>query len=403
MEALATGSWLTRQRVVRIAILMGIASLLSLAWLFGFGHGTLDPMGRPLGTDFVNVWTAGKMALEGNGIESWHPDKFIAAQRALSGGEPAGTYIWIYPPPFLLAAALLAILPYLVALIVWQLTTLAGFTWMMRRLVPKRETVLLTLAAPATLICLTHGQNGFLTALLLGAGLALLDRRPLLAGLLFGCLIYKPQFGIVLPIVLIAGRHWRSVAGAILSAATLVAATIAIWGWAAWQAFFISMAAARQIVIEQGGATWYKLMSPFSAVRLWGGGIELAYAVQACATAAAIAVVVFLALRDNTRLRNAAVAAAVLAATPYVFDYDFIVLGPALAWLWLDGEENGFLPWDRSLMALAWISPLFARQIAHFALVPLGLAAVLVLLFLPVRRSIVRASPFRRSRAAFAP
>lgn len=384
-------------------MLMGIASLLSLAWLFGFGHGTVDPMGRPLGTDFVNVWTAGKMALEGNGIESWHPDKFIAAQHALSGGQPEGTYIWIYPPPFLLAAALLAILPYLIALIVWQLTTLAGFTWMMRRLVPKRETMLLTLAAPATLICLTHGQNGFLTALLLGAGLALLDRRPLLAGLLFGCLIYKPQFGIVLPIVLIAGRHWRSVAGAILSATTLVAATIAIWGWAAWQAFFTSMAAARQIVIEQGGATWYKLMSPFSAVRLWGGGIELAYAVQACATAAAMAVVVFLALRDNTRLRNAAVAAAVLAATPYVFDYDFVVLGPALAWLWLDGEENGFLPWDRSLMALAWISPLFARQIAHFALVPLGLAAVLVLLFLPVRRSIVRASPFRRSRAAFAP
>ncbi len=157
-----------------------------------------------------------------------------------------------------------------------------------------------------------------------------------------------------------------------------------------------------RVALEQGRTGWYKIMSPFSAVRMWGGTIPAAYAVQLAFTAAAMAVVAFLSLRDTAHLRNAAVAAAVILSTPYVLDYDFVVLGLGIAWLWLDGEKEGFLPWDRSLMALSWAGPLVARQIAHFTYLPLGLATVLVMLALPLRRSIVRASPSRRSREAFA-
>ena len=106
---------------------------------------------------------------------------------------------------------------------------------------PRRETLLLVLAAPVTLICLTHGHNGFLTALLLGGGLMLLDRRPLVAGLLFGCLIYKPQFALILPSLLLAGRNWRAIGGACVSAALLIALTLALWGWPVWQAFLDSL------------------------------------------------------------------------------------------------------------------------------------------------------------------
>jgi hypothetical protein len=169
-----------------------------------------------------------------------------------------------------------------------------------------------------------------------------------------------------------------------------------------WQAFIDSLPLTRDVVLEQGRTGWYKIMSPFSAVRMWGGTIPAAYAVQSVFTAIAIAAVAFLSLRDNARLRSSAVAAAVILATPYVLDYDFVVLGLAIAWLWLDGDEKGFLPWDRTLLALAWVAPLAARQIAHFTYLPVGLATVLVMLALPVRRSIVRASPFRRSREAFA-
>jgi hypothetical protein len=404
VKALASGNWLTRERVVWVPALFGIVSVVMIAWLFAKATGTLDAFGRPLGTDFSNVWTAGKMALEGRAADAWVWKDHFAVQQALHHRADVNFYGWHYPPPFLLIAAALAALPYVPALIVWQLATLIPFTWMMMRLVPRWETILLVLAAPVTFICLTHGHNGFLTALLLGGGLMLLDKRPFVAGLLFGCLIYKPQFALILPPLLLATRNWRAIGGAVLSAGVLIALTVAIWGWPVWQAFLDSLPLTRHVVIEQGATGWHKILSPFAAIRMWGGGIAFAYAVQLAATLAVIAAVVWIAwTRKSLELRNALVCAAVLIATPYVLDYDYVVLLPALAFLWLDGERHGFLPWDKTLMALVWAAPLAARQIAQFTYVPVGLATAVIVAVIALRRAMLRASPSRHSRAASAP
>ena len=96
---------------------------------------------------------------------------------------------------------------------------------------------------------------------------------------------------------------------------------------------------------------------------------------------------------------TAAVSAAVLLSTPYVLDYDFVVLGLGIAWLWKDGEDHGFGPWERILLAFSWIAPLFARSLAEYTLIPLGfLSAVAVLAI-----ALVRASPSRRSHGSSAP
>ena len=86
-----------------------------------------------------------------------------------------------------------------------------------------------------------HGHNGFLTALLLGGGLMLLEKRPFVAGLLLGCLVYKPQFALVLPLLLLVLWNWRAIAGAAVSSLALIAITLAIWGWPVWQAFIDSL------------------------------------------------------------------------------------------------------------------------------------------------------------------
>lgn len=401
MEILATGSWLTIERVRRIAAISGAATVLMLVWLFASSKGTLDWMGRPLGTDFSNVWTAGWMALQGRAVEAWSWPAHFEVQRAFHGSPTVDVFGWHYPPPFLLVAAALATMPYVPALIVWQLATLVPFVLLMQRLVPGRDGLLLTLAAPVVLVCLGHGHNGFLTALLLAGGLMLLDKKPFWAGVLFGCLIYKPQFGLVLPVLLLAGRHWRAIAGALISAAVLVGMTWFVWGWPVWQAFVGSLSLTRTIVIEQGATGFHKIMSPFAAVRMWGGGIEAGYALQLVFTVAAIAIVAWLALiRERKSLVNALVCVAVVVSTPYVLDYDLVVLLPALAWLWIDGREHGFNRWDLSLMAFVWTAPLIAREVAENTLVPLGLISVLIVAVIALRR--VTASPFRRSRAAFA-
>lgn len=407
--SLATGSWLTRERMRIFAIASAAATLFSLAYLLGTAHGTLDAWGRPLGTDFSNVYAAGRMALDGQASGAWDWGRHYAVQQQLHGDPQVPFYGWHYPPPFLLVASWLALLPYTAALALWQGTTLTGAVLLARRIVPDRRTLFYALAAPITFICLGHGQNGFLTAALLGGGLLLLDRRPFVAGLLLGCLVYKPQFALLIPPLLVVGGHWRAFLGATFSCGALILASLAWWGWPVWEAFLHSLPLTREVVIEAGTTGWGKIQSPFAMTRMWGGGIALSYAVQAFATAGSIGGALWLTRTAGAAQRNAAAAAAALLSTPYVLDYDFVLLGIGAAFLIRDGMQRGFLTWEKSLLAFVWIAPLFARQLATFALLPIGQATAAIVLGLAIRRAImlddaattiVRASPFRRSRAA---
>src|SRR5439155_21513049 len=105
--------------------------------------------------------------------------------------------------------------------------------WIVRRL----PAIALALACPYTAWNFLAGQNGFLTGALLGAGLLCLERRPILAGVFIGCLTYKPQFGILFPVALIAARQWRVCVSTALTAIVLAAASVAAFGLDAWLAF----------------------------------------------------------------------------------------------------------------------------------------------------------------------
>src|SRR5207244_366457 len=74
------------------------------------------------------------------------------------------------------------------------------------------------------------GQNAFLTLALLLAGVGLLGRRDFAAGAILGLLSYKPQLAIMVPVALLAARHWRAIAGAALSASFAVALSPALFG-----------------------------------------------------------------------------------------------------------------------------------------------------------------------------
>ena len=400
--AIRSGDWLTRERAMRIGVICGLVSLAILGYLLATSSGTLDWRGRPLGTDFSQVWTAGRMALDGRAAEVWNWDAHRAVQEAFHGPRLAEWYGWHYPPPFLLLAATLATMPYLLSLFVWQAATLVPFAWMIRRYTERPEAWLFVLAAPVTLICLMHGHNGFLTALLLGGGLMLLDKRPFVAGLLLGCLVYKPQFALIIPGVLLVGGHMRmligrraiAVLGAGISSLSLLALTFVVWGEPVWQAFFDSLALTQSVVIEQGRTGWEKIMSPFSAARSWGASVEVATMVWGIFFLGALALTLWLAHKARPDLRNAAVTAAVLISTPYVLDYDYVVLLAGIAFLWRDATRHGWLSWEKSALALVWIAPLVARNIAALTLFPLGLLTALLVLGLAVRRFLT-ASPSR--------
>ncbi|MET0370999.1 MAG: glycosyltransferase family 87 protein [Sphingobium sp.] len=380
----------TRARVRLTAILVLASTVIGLLYLFLTAHGTVDALGRPLGTDFSNVWTAGWMADHGRAAEAWSWPIHHEVQKAIHHDPKIPFYGWHYPPPFLLIATLLASLPYVAALAIWQGTTLAMTLALVRRILPgDRDALLVALGAPVVLVCLGHGQNAFLTASLLGGGMLLLDRRPWIAGILLGALVYKPQFAVLIPVLIAARGNWRAFASAGLTVGALCAVTLAIWGWPVWQAFIDSLPLTRHIIIEAGATGWEKIQSPFSAIRQWGGPIALAYAVQSIVAACAIVVAALVAWRGSMEVRGAAALSAALLCTPYVLDYDFVLLGMAIAFLYADMRRRGALPFEPSWLAFAWMAPLFGRTVSAGTHIPINLIAAVAVLYLAGRRAVI--------------
>ena len=197
---------------------------------------------------------------------------------------------------------------------------------------PRFEAAVL-LAFPAFLVNAGHGQNGFLSAALIGAGALQLERRPIVAGLLFGALVYKPQLALMIPIGLIASRRWTALAAAAAAAAALCAATYLIWGEAVWRGFVDASPLARA-ALERHLVGDEKMQSVFAAVRLLHGPLALAYGAQGLTALAAAAALFWLQRRDfRGPSEAAALVAATLLASPFLLDYDLTLLAFPLAYL----------------------------------------------------------------------
>ncbi len=309
-DILRSGAWLSRERIRLVAAAVLIASVAGLLYLAVTANRLVDTQGRPLGTDFSSFYAAGTYVLDGDPEARFDRARRHAREQAIFG-KATPFYSWFYPPFFLAVAAVLALMPYGLALVVWQAVTLGLYLLSIRAiLTPIRRRpsaglilsakppdnhlwLLVALAFPAALVNIGHGQNGFLTAALLGGALLKLDRRPLVAGILLGLLAYKPQFGLMIPIALAAGGRWRSFAAAAATVALLVVATTLAFGPQVWPAFFDSTRVAR-LAVEQGGVDWYKMQSVFAWARMWDAPIPLAYALQGAMTVALGGAVVWL-------------------------------------------------------------------------------------------------------------
>jgi hypothetical protein len=393
-EALRSGSWLTPERLTTYPMMIVALGLVGLVISWWTGDTPLtDRFGRPIGTDFAGVYTAGRMLLAGDTAGLFDPATHFAFQRAFFGVPDIEVYGWHYPPFFLAIAAFLATLPYIPALIVWQASTFALYVLMLQRVVAAasagrdRTVMILAVGFPATLVTLAHGHNAFLSAVLLGFGLLWLDRRPILAGMMIGLLAYKPQFGLVLPLVMALGGHWRAICAAAATVAFMCVVSTLVLGTEVWSAFLTGAAFTREVVLEQGATGWYKIQSVFSAARFFGGSIGVAYAAQAVATLGVLAALAAMVLAGaDRRIVAAATATAALLATPYCLDYDMAILGVAIAFTAAHALEKGFAPFEISLLALAWFVPLAARGVKMTTGLPLGLLVMFALFCFLVHR-----------------
>jgi len=337
-------------------------------WIF-------DEKGLGIPTDFVNVWSAGKLVLDGHPAQAYDWDIQKQVQVAVLGQSYQGNFAWHYPPPFLFVASLLAHFPYTVAFIGWAAASLVPYVAVMRGIVGRPFGLLLALAFPVVLTNTLVGQNGFLTASLIGGTLYLMPARPVLAGICLGLLSYKPQYGLLFPLVLIAASQWT-----VFFTAGAVAVGMALLSWFAfgtesWQAFFHWMPMFSQAFLTEGRAPWGKMQSIFAVVRYFGGTEPIGWLFQ-WIMSATVAVVLTLVWRSRISypLKAAALATGTLLITPYLFLYDLMVLAIAMAFLVRIGLRKGFERHELPALGLAVALLMFYPLVGA----PTGFVATLI-------------------------
>lgn len=361
-----------------------VAQAIYLAASFWQGSWLIADDETRIPTDFVNVWAAGKMALAGNAVSAYDWPAHKAAEIAALGHPFSGYFGWHYPPTFLFAAAALALLPYIAAHLLWSFGTFAAYLTAIRTIVGEREGWMLAAAFPAVLCNFIVGQNGFVSAALFGTGLLFIERRPVLAGLMIGFLSFKPHLGVLIPLALIAGGHWRALLSAGVVSVVLAILSAAVFGSATWHAFYLNIGHTSEAFLSNGWADWSKLQTVFGLARTLGGDEFLAWSAQIAMTLTA-AIVVVCVWRGGLgyEIKAMTLALAALIATPYLYTYDLMLLAVPLAFLMRRALADGFLAFELAGIGIACLAVL----IFPFVTLPVGLVGILVVALLALRRA----------------
>lgn len=346
-----------------------------LAYNAALGRWLYDPQGKVIIHDFATIWAAARRAVEGQAVAAYEWTSHAEYIAELFGAD---IYLpFFYPPHALLLVAPVSQLSFVPAQLAFLAASFCLYAGALR-IVTKDSALAALMAASGggALYTIWWGQLGFVTAALLVAGLAVMNRAPIMAGVLFGCLTFKPQLGLALAASLLVGHRWRTIVAAAVTALILTVAAELIFGPGVWRAFLGSTAESSNWLWS--GKIWVKMQSLF-ALLVPITGPTIAMAAQLLLTALAIAIVVQIwRSKADYETKAAASIAATLLTTPYLFPYDTVMLTGAAAFL-LRRPTNSYERWA---IVAACLLPTFWRLLFSAA-TPLAAFAIL---YLCVRR-----------------
>jgi len=341
---------------VAAALLLGLAGW----WFFRIAVRT-----KPV-ADWMTFHLAARLYFEGRLAELFDGAGFTAAMNAAFAGllaHPIPFQPWVYPPSFLLLLLPFGLLPFWPAYGAFLAVSLGALLLAVRAFAHRPAHRWLLAAAlmlsPAMAAGVLLGQNSLLTCALLLGSLAALPASPLVAGALLGLLSFKPQLGLLIPVALLAGRQYRAIASATVVAVGLAAASLAVFGPAAWVQW-LEFAAGRGALYQQ----WVvenRLHgeSVFAAVVALGGPARLAGAAQLGAILAAAGCVWWAYSRPMGRLVQAAVLlCAIVLSSPHLLSYDMLPAGLAAAMMLLVFQARGGGPGGRVACLVVWAAPI---------------------------------------------
>ena len=381
--AVGRADW-ARLGVRAACLVVGVALVVPWAVQFYWpAAGGLDVTGHQIGRDFINVWAGPQFAFGGKLAVLFDLSAYHAAIGELFG-QPLPFHNWGYPLFTLPAFWPLAQFPYFAALVIWTIGLFAIFAGVTLSPIDAKDrasALLVLLVAPACLINTIGGQNGFLSAALLLGGVLCIDRRPILGGVLFGLLTFKPHLGLIIPFALLALRAWRVIAAAIVTAAILVACSVALFGIEPWRQY-LEVAGTYQVLLLERFHGFYTSMmvSGVAGARTFGLSYLASLKIQVVVSIVVIAAATWAVMcTADPRRRAFVLASATPLVTPYSFNYDLTALSAVLLWQLYRPEPLGRV--RSAVVFLGWIAAALPMYLAvpGWGLAPLVLAAVFAL------------------------
>lgn len=351
----------TARRTVLIAALFypaGLALYLNL----------LAPDGDSVAIDFVAFWAAAKLAVQGAATAAFDWPTLSAAQSLPSSAANA-YFGWHYPPTFHLLVAPLGWLNFTLAFTVFTACAVAAYYFALRPWSGSAPVARdLAIASPAVCLVVFTGNTSLLWVAAFLAAMHCLSRdRPVRAGAFIALLTLKPQLGLLIPVALIAGRHWRAVLAATASTAVLAALATGVFGWHHWIVFFdklgaMGSAVTTELTLTKTMVTWYGF------IRQTGGSHDTAVVVQVFWTISAVAVVTILwrQRNGNADLRIAALLFATLVGVPRAYSYE--LLFAVVAAFFLARAGIGRNAAGRVWLMTLWLLPVPGRLIGGLEL-----------------------------------
>jgi hypothetical protein len=347
-----------------------VASLYGWAvFLSTFSHpGAIGLDMNAPGTDWMVFYGAARSFFAGKLDQIFDGERFTGyLNDAFSGwlSKPLPYRPWVYPPTYLLLLLPFGKLTFVVSYYAFQLGSAILLAlvlcWGADQPRARAFVIWSALLCPAASINVAMGQNAFLSSALLVGGWRILRRNPVFGGAVLGMLTVKPQFGLLLPVALLAAREWRALVASVAAATVLFGASVAVFGVDAWRQW-IDLAATTYgdpngKWLEYGrmwGDSVYTCLATFGAPAAMANIAQLA---AVCVSAVLVYRAFRLRLPGDRKI--AILLAATILAAPHSSLHDAVMLAIA-AVLWVsDAPEISGSHWKWPLVGALWLAPLF--------------------------------------------
>lgn len=379
----------------RVEIRLSVYSLLLFILYLGIIiSGTIsdiravDKSPSPFGIDFAVYYTSGRMVISGEGQNIYNEAIHHAALENLLNRTIPFSVPWVYPPTFLLVIVPLSYLPYYPALALWTLLTFSLALIGIYSLVPREKLFANLLPGfPGVFLNLRWGQNGFLNTALLSFGFSFMNRNPVLSGLMFGLLTYKPQIAFFPLLFLFLAKEWKTLFWSAIFTVSNAVLSLIVFGQNLWLAFLQNFFSSSSLLLSSIWETTAAIQPTlFSALRIWGvEGVPLLISLSLVACFALMAALWIWKNTNRPAIRYSVIIVGLLLAIPYYVQYDLILLSIPLILLADDFKTYGCQKTEIILLALLWLMTLLNWPLVAYTriqVMPLVLGATMIMLCL---------------------